>query len=106
MNNTERMVRSLYENFPEASSGSALQCIGWKYQAFKFNFIDTEDGKKYEITLPKAMKGFRILTKLVEAGELPGLGLTPDFKASEDSWDAYAIDALAQCAVFGEVIYG
>lgn len=107
MTNAEKMVRELYQNFPEASSGSALRCVGWQYKAFKFYFVDDEEaGKKYEIGITKAVDGFKKLVKAVRRGELPGLGLAADFEVNEDSWDGYAIDALAQFAIFGEAIYG
>lgn len=103
----EQMVRGLYQNFPEASSGSALRCVGWKYDAFIFKFIDEETGKTYTVDLKKAVQGFRKLVKDVQQnGKLKGCGFTPDFAVSEDSWDGIGIDALAQYAVFGEAIYG
>lgn len=104
--NAEKMVRSCYENFPEASYGSSLECVGWHYAKFIFNFIDHETGKKYRVTLPQAIKGFKKFVAMVRAGELPGLGLAADFETSEDSWDGPCYDALAQCAILGEVIYG
>lgn len=114
----ERFVAELYENFPEASQGSSLRCIGWKYaedyktkvwdrDRFKFIFED-EDGKKYTVRIDKAVKGLSILVHEVMAGKLNGLGFRADF-LTEDAmgdWDGNCIDALAQCAVFGEVIYG
>lgn len=114
----EKFVAALYENFPEASSGSSLRCTGWRYaedpetgvydrERFRFTFED-EDGKKYTVNIRKAVKGLRVLVNKVMAGELLGLGFKADF-LTEDAmgdWDGICIDALAQCAVFGEVIYG
>jgi hypothetical protein len=107
MTNAEKMVRELYENFPEASTGSALRCVGWKYEAFKFWFIDEEDaGKKYFVGITKAVAGFRKMVKAVQRGELKGLFLPAGFEYESGDWDAPAIDALAQFALFGEAIYG
>lgn len=109
-------VRGLYENFPEASSGSALRCINWQYGAhdterpelnkpFRFTFEDDE-GKTHGVDLAKAVKGFRVMVGLVVTGEFPGLSLSLQFLKDQGDWDGDAIDALAQCAVFGAVIYG
>ena len=103
----EQMVRELYQNFPEASAGSALRCVGWKYEAFLFYFEDEETGKKHTVTLAAALAGFRRLVKDVQLrGALKGCGFAADFAVSPDSWDGIGIDALAQYAVFGKAIYG
>lgn len=103
----EQMVRELYQNFPEASAGSALQCVGWKYDAFLFDFLDEETGKRHTVTLAKALKGFRKLVKDVQQrGKLKGCFFPASFAGDPCDWDAIGIDALAQYAVFGEAIYG
>lgn len=99
----EKLVRDCYENFPEA--GLCLRCTSWKYDAFSFEFIDDE-GKKHLVLLGDAVRGLRIFAGLVAAGRLPGLGLPADYLTDTGTWDAFAFDALAQCAIFGEVIYG
>lgn len=105
-NQLEKIVRDAYENFPEASAGSALQCVGWNYREFKFLFVDEETGEKHGVTLPMAIKGLRLFIRAVNAGELPGLGLPAHYLSDLGTWDSIAFDALAQMAVFGEVIYG
>jgi hypothetical protein len=103
----EQMVRELYKNFPEASSGSALQCVGWKYDTFVFKFLDEETGAKHIVKLAQALRGFDKLVKDVQTrGKLKGCFFKADFAISPDSWDGIGIDALAQYAVFGEAIYG
>lgn len=100
----EKLVRECFDNFPEA--GMCLRCIGWDYKAFDFEFLDTEDGKKYRVRLPDAVRGLRLFVAEVRAGKLAGLGLPAEFLTDTGDWDAFAFDALAQMAVFGEVIYG
>lgn len=102
-------VRGLYENFPEASGGSALRCLNWQYgeggKPFRFTFED-DDGKTHGVDLAQAVKGFRVMVGLTVTGEFPGLSLSLQFLKDQGDWDGDAIDALAQCAVFGAVIYG
>ena len=102
----EKFVRELYENMPEHSM--CLRCVGWKYDDFKFTFIDNEEepAKKHVVTLPMALRGFDLLVKAVEEGKLKGLGLSAAYKSDAGEWDACAVDALNQMAIFGEVIYG
>lgn len=100
----EKLVREAYDNFPEASM--SLVCVGWKYEEFKFTFIDEEENKKHIVRLKDAMKGLDLFMASVSRGELPGLGLPADYLKDTGSWDADAFDALNQMAIFGEVIYG
>lgn len=100
------LVKECFENFPEASIGSCLRCVGWNYKKFKFLFVDEETGAKYTVRLRDAMRGLRLLTRAVNEGELPGLGLPAHFLKDSGTWDADSFDALAQMAVFGKVIYG
>ncbi len=107
----EKMVKEAYENFPEASI--SLDCVLWNYgtvkngKPFRFKFVDREeDGKLYEITLVEAVKGFHVFVGLVLDGKLPGLSLGPDWLTDTGDWDGDGFDALAQCAIFGGVIYG
>jgi hypothetical protein len=102
----EKLVREAFENFPEASAGSALVCVGWKYDDFIFKFEDQETGNKYTVTLPDAVRGLNRLLKVLEAGGLPGLGLTLSTITDTGTWDALGFDALAQMATLGAVIYG
>lgn len=109
-----QLVRSAYENFPEAAQ--CFACESFSYgdkpgRPFKFVFVDDE-GKRHTITEAAAVRGLRVFAVLVGAGRLPGLGLPAHYLSPADDfdalgeWDAFAFDALAQCAMFGEVIYG
>ena len=42
----ESTVRSIMDNFPEASCGSELSCVGWHYEPMNFTFKDGE-GKTF-----------------------------------------------------------
>lgn len=106
------LVMSAYENFPEAAM--CFSCEDWSYgkkKPFRFVFKD-EEGKEHTVLLADAVRGLRIFAALVLAGKLPGLDLPANFLSPADDfdalgdWDAYCFDALAQCAMFGEVIYG
>lgn len=109
------LVREAYQNFPEA--GECVRCVSWHYgtdkdpERFRFIFSDDE-GKEHVVKLPDAVRGLRLFAQLVNAGKLRGLGLPAHFLSPADDfdvlgeWDAFAFDALAQCAIFGEVIYG
>lgn len=105
MNATEKetFVRELFNNFPEHAQ--CLVCTGWDYEKFLFDFIDEEDGKKYTVTLPMALEAFDKLCAEIEAGKLK-FDLPADYKTDTCYWDCWPIDALAQMAIFGEVIYG
>ncbi len=105
----EKLVRSAYENFPEASM--CLACTGWKYDKFIFKFTDDE-GVDHVVTLDDAVRGLRLLAAAIARGELKGLGLPANYLSPADDfdvlgeWDAFAFDALNQMAIYGEVIYG
>lgn len=103
----ERYVRDAYDNFPEASM--TLRCHGWDYKKFLFDFTDTEQGDEYTITLPMAINGLRLFVEAIDAGKFPGISRGPNWLDPVDGTgdlDADAFDAMAQMAVFGEVIYG
>ncbi len=104
----EKFVRSCYENFPEYAQ-YAFRCEDWHYKPFIFKFVDTETGKKYTIDLGDALVGFRLFVKAMDENKLPGLGLSAGYLDPEDGpgeIDAYALDAMLQFAILGEVIYG
>lgn len=111
-----QLVRSAYENFPEAASCFGVESFSYgdkPGRPFRFVFVDYEDNsKRHIVTEDDAVRGLRIFAGLVNAGKLPGLGLPPNYLSPADDfdvlgdWDGFAFDALAQCAMFGEVIYG
>jgi len=95
------LLFDLYQNYPEASSGCALKCVGYDYAEFKFKFLDEETGKTYIVDEEMARKGLALFIKLVLLNEL-GYNIYHD----RGDWDSDVIDAINQCAIFGEVIYG
>jgi hypothetical protein len=105
---THEFVRSLFDNYPEAGNGCAIQCVDWCYgdkdKPFKMDFIDTEESKPYRLTLDKAVRGFKRFIQLKMEGQLAGVEIQDYHDASE--YDAVALDCITQCALFGEVIYG
>jgi len=106
MVNKIKLIKSVMENYPEAGYGNALRCESYDYKNTKFKFLDTEDGKRYTVTLPKLLKGLKILLKVVENGHYFNCGVAPNLLSSGYDWDAQDADALVQCAIFGDVIYG
>jgi hypothetical protein len=104
----EKIVRAIMDNHPEA--GMTLKCRGWDYKKMEFEFVDTEDGKTYDLDKAKLIAAFPLL---FDPTKWPK-GLTqPPFSANWEDWDnwlcqsdAFDFDAFAQLAAFGEVIYG
>lgn len=101
----DKLIHDVMQSFPEASHGSPLLCVGWKYEACLFVFLDREEGKRHALTRKRLRKGLEVLLRAVLAGKLKGLNLHSAFLDSTE-WDASCADALVQCAIFGEVIYG
>ena len=97
----EKIVKDVTQNLPEYSLN--LQCIGWNYNESKFTFMDDETGKRHIIELPELLRGYDILGRKVKNKSLFFYGL--DIKEPE-TWDADVVDALVQCSIFGDVIYG
>jgi len=105
----DQVVRGIMENFPEASQGCALRCVGWKYDAMRFRFEDGETGETYALDQPKLLAAFRFLftDKWPKGCQPPPAA---DDAERWDDWlcrcDAVDFDAFAQLACLGEVIYG
>jgi hypothetical protein len=104
------VIEGIMENFPEASSGSALVCVGWKYDDWAYKFRDTEDNDRvYKLDRAKLLATF----PLIFTDKWPRGLLQPPCSADAEIWDdwlcqsdACSFDAFAQLACFGEVIYG
>ena len=58
----------------------------------------------YVVGKKEIQKGFKLLAKAILDGKLPGLSVSNVYDPCD--YDAYAIDAMVQMAIFGEVIYG
>lgn len=104
--NKEKLIREMMENYPEAGSGNSLICTGWDYEIMNFDFVDSEDDKKYNVNLKALKKGLRDLLKIIEDGEYFNDGVCPHLLSDGYNYDAQDCDALVQCAIFGEVRYG
>lgn len=101
-----QLIDDVMANYPEAGAGSPLKCTHWKYADVEFEFHDVEEDKHYKVTATKLRKGLKILLKMVMDGKLPGLEITAGNFQDAGNWDANCSDALVQCAIFGDVIYG
>lgn len=93
------MVKELFENYPEASSGKALRCTNWDYEDFVFTFEDTETGKTHIVFKDQIIKGFRKFIELV-------LLKKTCLSANPVDWDSDTCDVVAQCSIFDDIIYG
>lgn len=106
---TEQLLKDIMGNYPEYSS-SSMRCVKWKYDEFKFTFIEdkeeTNQEIKHEVTMKMAKEGFEKMMRDVLVGK--GIAWSnfdgPLFDAC--SWDSTCTDALVQYAIFGKVIYG
>lgn len=103
----DTLISEVMQNFPEASNYSALKCTEFNYDKNEYRFLDTETNKSYRIAMPELRKGMTKLLEMFSNGELKGISryVMPDL-LDACSWDADAADALAQAAVFNDVIYG
>lgn len=104
----EELVHDIMENYPEASSGP-LECVDWDYDRVRYIFNEYEDETPTRHTVTKEMlvRGFEILIGLIQEGKYHNGGLRlNDYLEDVGNWDAFDADALVQCALFGEIIYG
>jgi len=127
------LICDIMENQPEHSAGMCVQCYSFDYKTTTFLFRDVEADHEspeksiipmkvvkrlelrfgvyenqvlYVVTLPRLRVGFKILMDQVFAGKLPGLHLSVGNFMDAGHWDSECGDALVQCAIFGDVIYG
>lgn len=97
----------IWANMPEASSGSALACVGYNYGAWKFTFQDIEGdspGRYHYTDKGRCLAAVALFMIMKIQGEFKGIEVA-DMKDAGD-YDAIAVDAIAQLAVLGEVVYG
>jgi hypothetical protein len=101
----EDALRSIMENLPEYSE--SLDCIDWDYENCLYTFVDRETGDEYKLTFPLILKGFEKL-----AAKWPLSFPSLPTKNTEEAWDEWCchcdagvVDAIVQCAIFGEIIY-
>lgn len=105
----ESTVKSIMENFPEASAGCAMMCTDYDYEGWHFEFHDGETGNKHTLDKAKLLGAFALLysDKWPKGCTQPPASNNPevweDWLCQSDAQDA---DAFVQLAIFGEVIYG
>ena len=102
----EKLIKDVMENYPEAGRSASLNCTGWDYGKVEFSFFDIETDKEHEINLESLKKGFDKFLNIVQEGKYFNNGVSPNLLSKGYTWDAQDCDALVQCAIFGEVIYG
>jgi hypothetical protein len=112
----EKLIGGIMNNFPEASAGNALACIGWRYfdtkhpdgARFVFSDGDMKECKDYTLHKPELLKAFPLMFSKWPKGCTPLPKQWND--EAIDDWlcqaDAMDFDAFVQLAIFGEVIYG
>lgn len=100
----DKLIKSLAENWPEASAGFAMQCTDWNYEKMEFRFLDTETDISTRVNMDKLREGMNILLPLLFSGAVD-IGVSSAI-LDEGKWDAFGNDALIQCAIMGEVVYG
>lgn len=102
----EKLAVDIFGNFPEASRGSSLQCVGYSYKNFRFTFLDveTEGAKRVTVGKDEILPALAAFIGMKVQGFLKGISVSDFTDAGE--YDAEAADAIAQIAVLGEVVYG
>jgi len=125
------LIKEVMQNFPEA--GICLTCVDFDYNKLEFQFWDSEvdedsanesivpptienldlirsgiveDAVTYKLGKKELQKGLQILVDLLSKGDLQGLEINTTNINDPGNWDALCCDALVQCAIFGDVIYG
>lgn len=111
----EKIIRGMMQNFPEASDGSTMRCVSYRYpdnrplSEWQFEFEDGETGKTYKLGKEELCKAFPLLF----SDKWPKGCTQPPRSCHMDDWDnwlcdadAIDFDAFVQLACFGEVIYG
>ena len=101
----EKLIKEVVQNLPEYSI--SLQCTEWKYEDCKFSFYDSDTDKDHLINLCMLVRGYGILKKLWNDKKafFDGIKSEEDWKDA-GNWDADIVDALIQCSIFSEIIYG
>lgn len=101
----DTFLPELFQNLPEYAKDT-FRCTGWDYDGFEFDLIDVEEDKGYVLDREKAEKGFELFASMVFDGKLPGLNVSGMNMFDTANWDSYDMDALLQCCLLGDVIYG
>ena len=106
MTDKTQLIRDTMQSYPEAGAGNSLKAIKCNYTGMEFIFFDEEEEKCHKVDIPMLEKGLDILIKVVENGKYFNCGRAPNLLSKGYVLDGQDADALVQCAVFGDVIYG
>lgn len=124
--NATEIACEVTQNLPECCM--SFQCISFKYgleyvngqftdkiepKNMKFVFVDEEGelvngkSKRYVMTIKEAEKGVIMLIDKILNGKLFFTGCKSFVDLMDmGNWDSEVVDAMVQCAVLGDVIYG
>jgi hypothetical protein len=105
----KQAVKELMENYPECSSPS-VRCVGWEYNKMIFYFNVDQDTSitRHKVTEEMLLKGLDILLDKMKNKKYFNNGPINLSNYIEDlgCWDGNDVDALVQCALFGDILYG
>ncbi len=101
-----QLIKNYMENYPEAGAGNSLKCVKWNYEKMEFDFWDEEEEKSYKVDMKSLKKGLKVLLEVIRQGKYFNNGVVPNLISEGYDDDAQDHDALVQCAIFKEVIYG
>lgn len=103
-------VLSIFDNYPEAGAGMSLRMTSFHYAkkgddhyAWPLSFEDVEADKRYKLTMPMAKRGLKLFFKKVISGQY---AIFSGALTDAGNYDADAADAVLQCALLGDIIYG
>jgi hypothetical protein len=101
----EALAKAIFRKFPDASLGSPLTCTEADHEKMVYKFIDSAARveKGYIVTERKILKALKKFIETKHLGKLAGVRVD-DFRKASD-YEGLAIDAVAQIACFGKVIY-
>jgi hypothetical protein len=101
-----KIIKDTMESYPEAGAGNCLKAIRYDYTNMEFIFFDEEEEKSHKVDMPMLEKGLDIFVKIVEDGKYFNCGRAPNLLSKGYVLDGQDADALVQCAIFGDIIYG
>lgn len=101
-----KLIKQIMENYPEASSGNSLLCTKFDYKKCQFDFLDMETNKKMLVNMRLLKRGLIKLLEITNNGRYFNCGQVPNLLSKAYDWDGQDCDALVQCAIFGDVVYG
>ena len=104
--NKTQLIKEMMENYPEANGGNPLRCLNWNYEKMEFEFLDEEEDKTYQVNMNMLKVGLNKLLVDIADGKYFNCGQPPNLLSEGYDYDSQDCDALVQCAIFGEVIYG